>query len=238
MHDVIKVAGPMDPRVTLEKFRGSLAYDALTRFPLIAWFALCGWMMGGGLLAEMSAASALEPALMLTLAAKLSAIVFVLLVVLALTLRRPAVARASGLFPRIAAVGGTFSITGLALFQPVPQSLPVTVASLLFMCAGYVLACYSIMHLGRSLSMMAEARKLVMSGPYGVVRHPLYAAEAIASFGLLLQYLSLPAISLWVAHIGLQMCRMRYEEQILRENFQEYGDYALRVPRLLPGLHG
>jgi protein-S-isoprenylcysteine O-methyltransferase Ste14 len=30
---------------------------------------------------------------------------------------------------------------------------------------------------------------------------------------------------------------MRYEEQVLRQTFPEYGDYAKRVARLLPGFY-
>ncbi|MBX6740530.1 MAG: hypothetical protein IRY87_00610 [Acetobacteraceae bacterium] len=55
---------------------------------------------------------------------------------------------------------------------------------------------------------MAEARRLVTSGPYPVLRHPRYAAKATALVGFLLLFLSLPAFILWAAEIALQCCCM------------------------------
>jgi protein-S-isoprenylcysteine O-methyltransferase Ste14 len=217
-------------------FRSGLVYDVLTRLPLVAWFAVCGWAMGQRLLADLAVAPSVDAAVVLDTLARASAIAFVLLVIMVLCVRRPAVARAPGLIPRIAAFGGTFSITTLALFAPVPHSAVVSVASLLLMLGGYAFACYAVLHLGRSLSIMAEARKLVTTGPYRFVRHPLYAAEAVASVGLLLQYLSPGAIALWLAHIALQFCRMHYEESVLRQSFREYDGYAGRVARIIPGI--
>ena len=219
------------------RFRKSLVYDALTRFPLVLWFAFCGSAMGQQLYHDAVSAPVVDAKLVLDLVARASGIAFVLLVILVLSVRRPAIARTVGIVPRLVAFGGTFSITLFALFEPVPHSFGMSVASLLLMCTGYAFACYSVVHLGRSLSMMAEARKLVMSGPYGLVRHPLYAAEAIASLGLLLQYMSLPAVALWIVHIGLQLTRIGYEEKILRQIFPEYENYGQRVPRLIPWVH-
>jgi hypothetical protein len=101
----------------------------------------------------------------LNVLAQMSAIVFVLMVILVLAWRRPAIARTPGLLPRAVAFGGAFSITGLAFFEPVAHSALVSGVSLGLICAGYAFACYSLLHLGRSLSLMAEARKLVTSGP-------------------------------------------------------------------------
>ena len=226
-----------DQRSGFARFRNSLAYDAVTRFPLVLWFAICAYAMGHRLYADASTAAVVDARLVLDMVARASGIGFVLIVILALSIRRPAIARSAGILPRLVAFGGTFSITALALFEPVPHSTGIALASLILMFSGYAFACYSVVHLGRSLSMMAEARKLVMSGPYGFVRHPLYAAEAIASIGLLLQYLSLPALALWVVHIGLQVARIGYEERILRQIFPEYENYGRRVPRLIPWVH-
>lgn len=223
-----------EQRSGFARFRNTLAYDALTRLPLVLWFAICGSVMGQRLYDDAVAASVVDVKFVLDMAARASGIAFVLFVILALSIRRPAIARSAGIVPRLVAFGGTFSITALALFEPVPHSFGMAVASLVLMCTGYAFACYSIVHLGRSLSMMAEARKLVMTGPYGLVRHPLYAAEAIASVGLLLQYMSIAAVALWVVHIGLQLARIGYEEKILGQNFPEYQSYRRRVPRLIP----
>jgi hypothetical protein len=55
--------------------------------------------------------------------------------------------------------------------------------------------------LAGSASPMAEARRLVTDGPYALARHPLYIAEEIAVIGLFLQYASLWAGLLVVAHL-------------------------------------
>jgi protein-S-isoprenylcysteine O-methyltransferase Ste14 len=162
---------------------------------------------------------------------------FILLLAGALCLRIRPTARAAGLLPRAVAVSGTFSITALGLLPHADISPAVAGASFLLLCTGYALSCYALRHLGRSLSIMAEARRLVTTGPYAVTRHPLYTGEALASLGLLVQYLSPIAVVLWVVHISLQLCRMHYEEGLLRNAFPEYSGYAGRVARLIPGIY-
>ena len=48
-----------------------------------------------------------------------------------------------------------------------------------------------IFHLGRSFSIVPQARTLVRTGPYKFVRNPLYLAEEVALLGTLLQFYSL-----------------------------------------------
>jgi protein-S-isoprenylcysteine O-methyltransferase Ste14 len=189
------------------------------------------------LLADLDAAQGFGITVVLQVLSRMAALGFVLCLIGALCLRLRPVARAAGLLPRLAAVGGTFSITALALLPRFDMPPAVAGTSLMLMLLGYGLACYALGHLGRSLSIMAEARRLVTSGPYALVRHPLYAAEAVASLGVLLQFLSPAAVVLWAVHIALQCCRMRYEEQILQLTFPEYEGYARRVARLVPGVY-
>ena len=42
--------------------------------------------------------------------------------------------------------------------------------------------------LGKSFSIMPEARKLVTGGPYACARHPLYTVEIITIIGTALQF--------------------------------------------------
>ncbi|MDI3306239.1 MAG: methyltransferase [Acetobacteraceae bacterium] len=221
----------------VRRFRDTIAYDALARLPLILWFAFSGSAAARNLFSGIAAAPEFTAAVALEAAARLAGLGFVLLLIVALSLRLRPVARAQGLLPRLAAFCGTFSITGLAFLPKAEMPPALAAVSLALILIGYGLACYAVAHLGRSLSMMAEARRLVTSGPYAVLRHPRYAAEAIASVGFLLQFLSLPALILWAAHIALQCCRMHYEEQILRQAFPEYQAYSKRVARLVPGVY-
>jgi protein-S-isoprenylcysteine O-methyltransferase Ste14 len=97
---------------------------------------------------------------------------------------------------------------------------------------GWLLA--SVLSLGRCFGVLPEVRGLVTTGPYGVVRHPVYLGELGAVAGLVLA-----APTAWNACMGVgfwaaQSIRMRLEERALTEEFPEYRDYAERTPRLIP----
>jgi protein-S-isoprenylcysteine O-methyltransferase Ste14 len=74
----------------------------------------------------------------------------------------------------------------------------------------------------------------VRTGPYAVVRHPLYLAEEVALLGTLLQFYSFATLVLLLAHGALQVCRIFYEETLLRHTFAAYEDYARSTSRLIP----
>jgi protein-S-isoprenylcysteine O-methyltransferase Ste14 len=221
----------------VERFRSTFAYDLLARIPLITWFAVCGVATLRNIINDFAAAPTFNTAETLKLLAGIAGLGFILLVTGALCLRMRPTARAAGLRPRIIAIAGTFSITALALLPRSDLTPGAALVSFVMICAGYAFACYALRHLGRSLSIMAEARRLVTTGPYAFIRHPLYAGEALASLGLLIQYLSPMAVLLWIIHISLQYRRLRYEENVLSQAFPGYGAYAGRVARLIPGVY-
>jgi protein-S-isoprenylcysteine O-methyltransferase Ste14 len=85
--------------------------------------------------------------------------------------------------------------------------------------------------------MMAEARRLVTSGPYRFVRHPLYLAEELSVIGLFLQFASLWTAALFAVQIAFQLRRMHNEENVLTASFPEYAAYRRRTARLIPGIY-
>ena len=105
------------------------------------------------------------------------------------------------------------------------------VATMLF------LAAVALMQLGRSLSIMPEARRLVTEGLYARIRHPLYLGEAIATIGVLLLYRIPAAFALVAIQFCLQLWRMREEEKVLAAAFPEYAEYRQRTARLIPGIY-
>jgi protein-S-isoprenylcysteine O-methyltransferase Ste14 len=115
---------------------------------------------------------------------------------------------------------------------------PIAAAvSTLLTLAGNALAIVVLTQLRGSFSIMAEARQLVTTGVYRVVRHPLYLAEEIALIGVVMQYLSLWTALLLAAQIAFQLRRMHNEEIILGETFPEYAAYKATTARLIPGIY-
>jgi protein-S-isoprenylcysteine O-methyltransferase Ste14 len=151
----------------------------------------------------------------------------------AVTRLRP-VNKAAGLQPRVSAVAGTFLVSTLVLLPPAPTP-PIWLAiSSALVLVGASLSFVVLRWLGRSFSIMAEARRLITKGPYAVVRHPLYVCEEIAILGVLIPVISPLAVLIVLVHGLLQLRRMLNEEKVLRATFPEYEDYAARTPRLIP----
>jgi protein-S-isoprenylcysteine O-methyltransferase Ste14 len=143
-----------------------------------------------------------------------------------------------GIWPCTAALLGGFLILGLLLLdRRTDLPLPVQVAACLLILTGNGCSVYILMRLGRSFSILPESRKLVTSGPYRVVRHPLYLAEAVATLGTMLLFLSPWAVLLVATQMTLQIVRIHYEEKTLDETFPDFKDYAKYTPCLIPRIY-
>jgi protein-S-isoprenylcysteine O-methyltransferase Ste14 len=90
--------------------------------------------------------------------------------------------------------------------------------------------------LGKSFSIMPEARKLVTSGPYAYARHPLYAVEIITIIGTAVQFTPPWSWIIALIVVGLLWVRSNYEEQVLEAAYPEYGAYRAKTARFIPGV--
>ncbi len=158
---------------------------------------------------------------------------FYMLLALLIMTRSPAKAQADGLLPRIAAFVGSYLPWTITFFGQTDQALP-NLLSTACVLIGMIMTLVTIRHLGRSFSLVPQARSVVQTGPYRWIKHPLYFAEGIAILGVVLQYLTPVTVIVFVLHIGVQVCRILYEEDLLRRNCPEYSSYEVSRWRLIP----
>jgi protein-S-isoprenylcysteine O-methyltransferase Ste14 len=158
---------------------------------------------------------------------------FYMLLALLIMTRSPAKAQADGLLPRIAAFVGTYLPWTITFFGKTDQALP-NLASTACVLLGMIMMLITIRHLGRSFSLVPQARSVVQTGPYRWIKHPLYFAEEVAILGVVLQHLTPVTVIVFIMHIGVQACRIFYEEDLLRRNCPEYFSYEASRWRFIP----
>ena len=79
--------------------------------------------------------------------------------------------------------------------------------------------------------------RLVSTGVYKVIRHPMYAGNPLVLVGMSLWLGSYIAAVCAIVPLGLLIVRISLEERLLRRELADYGEYVKRVPyRLLPGI--
>jgi protein-S-isoprenylcysteine O-methyltransferase Ste14 len=219
------------------RLQQSRIYDLLMRVPLLGYAVFFATLQMAGLARFTHEADAALAAYAIGMAMRLSTIAFLLLLAAATILRARPAGKARGLEPRISAFIGAFLVYAIPLFPRHELSVAAEMVSTLLVLVGSSAAVVALLQLGRSFSMMAEARRLVTSGPYRWVRHPLYVAEELAVIGIFMQFLSLWTALLLALQIAFQLRRMHNEEVVLTQTFPEYAAYRQQTARLIPGVY-
>jgi protein-S-isoprenylcysteine O-methyltransferase Ste14 len=121
---------------------------------------------------------------------------------------------------------------------PFPRQRPIVGAVLL--AAGGVFFVAALRRLGRALTLLPYPRddaQLVRSGPFALVRHPIYCGGLVAATGIALMVTGWLTPLCVVALFVLLDIKSRREERWLVEKFPEYRDYQRRVRKLVPFLY-
>jgi protein-S-isoprenylcysteine O-methyltransferase Ste14 len=223
----------------LKAFEHTKIYDLLAALPLIVWYGLCVATRLPALAHEIAVTDfdAMGARTIFGLISKVTTLIFISTLISLLIFRDKPQAKAEGLMPRAAAIAGTYLTVGIVQLPPVELSNLLYFTSILLAAVGTIFAVYSALNLGKSISMMSEARRLVVRGPYAVVRHPLYLGEGIALVGLTIQFSSLSALLILMLQCACQVIRMNNEEQLLLKTFPQYRNYMARTARLIPHVY-
>ena len=140
-------------------------------------------------------------------------------------------------------LGILFEAVGIALafpMPPIPRTHPAAqLAALAFGIIGVALSWTAVTHLGRQFRVHAGLyvdHELVRTGPYALVRHPIYAsllAMLLAVIVLLCPW-KRALLSLAVFATGTEI-RVRTEDKLLASRFgAEFAEYQRRVSAYIP----
>lgn len=111
-----------------------------------------------------------------------------------------------------------------------------TLGQMLFL-AGIVVVVMSFRALGASLTanpVPLEKGRLVTTGVYSRVRHPVYAGLLVTTLGMVLTAASWARAVEWLLLLALLQYKMRFEESLLLRRYPAYAQYMRSVPALLP----
>lgn len=120
-----------------------------------------------------------------------------------------------------------------------PASLIASVAGAALLIAGALLSAAAALSLGSNLTPVPRPKEnatLVKSGPYKLVRHPIYSGLILAAFGWAL------AVNGWLTFLYALIIfvffdiKSRREEKWLVAKFAGYPDYQKEVRKLIPWL--
>ena len=150
--------------------------------------------------------------------------------------RGPAVATSGSVTGYAAAVAATFLPFTLPLLHGAPAGASQRNAGYLLVAAGTCWAVWSVWFLGRSISVIAQAREVVDQGPYRLLRHPLYVGELVSALGVAIVAGTVWAFCAWAVLCLLQAYRALREEQVLLAVLPGYRSYRARTAALLPGV--
>lgn len=127
-------------------------------------------------------------------------------------------------------------------FSPTIRIVLVTLGSLLYF-PGLIFLLWGRLELGKnyfvSTSMGAQLfadHQLISSGPYAIVRHPMYVGLAFAAWGALLIYFTWTTVYFAVFAPMLAVRAFREEQALSAEFGEKWQEYCKRVPAFIPRL--
>ena len=172
----------------------------------------------------------------LTLCYRILLVLFYVMAVAMLLARGAAKAKSKGILPRIAAYAGTFAPLLLPFVSSSPVWAPLAAVGVVLQVLGLGFALYSLGTLRRSFGVAPQVRTLVRTGPYRVIRHPLYVGEFVSLLGAVLVGPSWEKALILVACAAIQVYRVLQEESLFETHDPEYAAYMRTTKRFVPGL--
>lgn len=226
-----------DPGLATKKYMIAKFFDFGAALPLVILYTLGIYGAVPDIVLKSRSLASLDMAATVIFLSQLTAFIFMGLMILLFALRRLPVTRAGGWRPLLVAlIGSNLPFAFLAL-PHASMSPMLSIISNIQIILGLIASILVAAFLGRSFGIVPQARKLVLTGPYRIVRHPLYLAEQITVFGIMWQFAQPWSFLVATGCFLVQFPRMYYEEKILAEADSTYVAYKERTAMIIPGIY-
>src|SRR5262249_22796797 len=120
-------------------------------------------------------------------------------------------------------------------WSAVPASVSVLADALIALTFLFTFFVFRENSYGASTIQIAEGQTVVSTGPYALVRHPMYAGALVMLIGIPLALGSWWGLLALLLILPVLIWRLLDEERFLRQNLSGYADYQTKVKyRLVP----
>lgn len=131
-------------------------------------------------------------------------------------------------------LGGLILISSEDIFS---GNSSVDVFGLSLEIIGFIVVIMGFRGLGKSLTanpVPIKGGKLITTGIYSRVRHPIYLGLILVSLGIVLTNGSIIKFGFWVLLVFLLIFKMKFEESLLIKTYPGYKQYQEKVPGIFP----
>lgn len=122
----------------------------------------------------------------------------------------------------------------------VPDTLAIWLFGFALAIVGLTFSVWARIYLGSNwspIAMLKKGQTLVRTGPYGMVRHPIYSGLIVAIIGTALVYGGYRVIISIVCVFLFAWVRIREEEKLMSNQFgEDYAEYKKEVKAIIPGI--
>jgi protein-S-isoprenylcysteine O-methyltransferase Ste14 len=147
--------------------------------------------------------------------------------------------------PPVASMVNFRSVIATAAMMVAPALIkPLAVATGLLVAVGLAIECFGVIvsecsriYLGRRFGFLPANRGIVASGPFGIVRHPIYSGWFVLTLGLVMAYPTLHNALMLAMTVPVMIMRIDLEERLLAQDLA-YRAYCKKTRyRLIPFIY-
>jgi len=118
-----------------------------------------------------------------------------------------------------------------------PENIYVLIIEAIAMLIGVWAILAMKLHTATVLPSVKKGGQLCTSGPYRVIRHPMYTAVLLILLGMMLNNYSHTGLLVFFIVLVDLIVKMNVEEKILIAHYADYTDYMKRTKLILPFMY-